>query len=163
MAHVDVGCIEVERKFSVTADAVCPSFEGVAGIASARRLPTRRLEAVYYDTANLDLAARRVALRRRTGGPDEGWHLKLPSAGLDASGEARAELHEPLGADVPEGLRDTVLAIVRDRQLVPVARIRNDRDVTELCDDAGTALAEFCDDHVTACRLDPDDGHVEDE
>ncbi|CAM5658801.1 hypothetical protein SMICM304S_11390 [Streptomyces microflavus] len=49
------------------------------------------LDAVYYDTADLRLAADSLTLRRRTGGADEGWHLKFPVAtGI------RDELHEPL-------------------------------------------------------------------
>lgn len=158
-----MGHVEVERKFDVTDDAVCPSLEGHALIAASLRLPTQTLEAVYYDTARHDLSAHRVALRRRTGGSDEGWHLKLPSAGPGARAEARTEVHAPLGAEVPTELRDTVAAIVRDRPLVPVARIRNRRDVTVLSDHDGTTLAEFCDDRVTASRLNPVDGHVEQE
>ena len=40
------------------------------------------LEAVYYDTPNLRLLAEGVTLRRRTGGEDAGWHLKLPVGAL---------------------------------------------------------------------------------
>jgi len=153
--------VELERKFDVTVDTMRPCFDGLSGVSQTRQLPTQTLEAVYYDTANLDLSARRVALRRRTGGTDEGWHLKLPPTGPGL--EARVEIQAPLGAEVPEELRDTVLAIVRDRPLYPVARIHNNRDVTVLHDDGGAPLAEFCDDHVTACRLNPGDGRVEDE
>ena len=81
------------------------------------RSPSQQLDAVYFDTPGRDLAAHKVTLRRRTGGPDAGWHLKLP-----AGPDARTEVREPLGAaaddDVPEALRDIVLAIVRDRPLV---------------------------------------------
>ncbi len=44
-----------------------------------------------------------------------------------------------------------VLAIVRDRPLVPVARIRTTRIVHTLYGANGTPLAEFADDSVTAC------------
>ena len=52
--------------------------------------------------------------------------------------------------EVPEALRDVVLAIVRDRPLGPVARITTSRTVDMLYGPDGEALAEFCDDQVTA-------------
>lgn len=145
--------IEMERKFAVPDGRISPSFDGIAAVTRAEQLPTQTLEAVYYDTERRDLAANRITLRRRSGGTDAGWHLKLPSA---AGAEARTELRAALGPDLPEELRDTVLAIVRDRPLQPVARISTARDVTLLYGDDGAALAEFCDDHVTASRLDGD-------
>ncbi len=144
--------VEVERKFDVPADdggTAQPSFDGLAAVARVERLATDQLEAVYVDTADRDLAAHRIVLRRRTGGADAGWHLKLPG-----SGEARTEMRAPLQDAVPEELRDTVLAIVRDRPLMPVARVSNMRTVTLLYGVNGSPLAEFCDDRVTACLLD---------
>jgi len=149
--------LEVERKFDVDDRAVTPSFDGLAMVTRADRLPAQTLEAVYFDTAGHDLSARRVTLRRRTGGPDAGWHLKLP-----AGPDARTEVHAPLGpdtgaADVPGELIDTVAAIVRGRALVPVARISTVRDVTLLYGPDGSALAEFCDDRVHAWSIDSHD------
>lgn len=145
---------EVERKFAPTETAVSPSFDGLAAIARVERLPEQRLDAVYFDTPAQDLAANRITLRRRTGGPDEGWHLKLP-AGPDARTEVRVGLGE--ASDVPAELRDVVLAILRDRPLAPVARIETSRTVDMLYGHAGTAVAEFCDDSVTASRAADDD------
>lgn len=146
--------VELETKFDVVEDTVSPSFDGLAAVARTDRLPTQHLEALYYDTPNLDLAVNRITLRRRTGGEDAGWHLKLPA------GKARTEIRIPLGPEVgpvPDELRDVVLAIVRDRPLVPVARLATSRDVTVLY--GGDApLAEFCDDRVNAQRIDPVDG-----
>lgn len=153
--------VELERKFGVPESGVSPSFDGMPGVVTrAERLPTQYLEATYFDTARHDLAANRITLRRRSGGSDAGWHLKLPSA-VGANAEARAELRVPLDPDLPAELRDMVLAIVRDRPLEPVARISTARDVTLLHGPGGTPLAEFCDDRVTACRL--IDGGAEDE
>ena len=146
---------EVERKFAPAENAVSPSFDGLSAIARVERLPEQRLDAVYFDTPGQDLAANRITLRRRTGGPDEGWHLKLPS-GPDVRTEVRLGLDE--GADeVPAGLRDVVLAIVRDRPLAPVARIETSRTVDMLYGHDGNAVAEFCDDRVTASRAADDD------
>jgi CHAD domain-containing protein len=151
--------IELERKFAVPDGQILPSFDGIAAVTRAERLPTQALQAVYFDTERHDLAANRITLRRRSGGSDAGWHLKLPAA---AGAEARTELRAPLAPDLPEELRDAVLAIVRDRPLRPVARISTARDVTLLYGDDGAALAEFCDDHVTASRL-AGDGSDDDE
>lgn len=142
--------LEVERKFDVDDSTVSPSFDGLAAVSRVQRSPTETLEAVYFDTPGRDLAAHRVTLRRRTGGEDAGWHLKLP-----AGAGARTEVRAALADDVPGELRDVVLAIVRDRPLQPVARITTDRRVDQLYGADGTELAEFADDHVTA-RPEPD-------
>jgi CHAD domain-containing protein len=142
---------ETERKFAVTEDTVSPSIEGLSAVGHIDRSDPQHLDAVYYDTAEHHLAAHRVTLRRRTGGPDAGWHLKLP-----AGPDPRTEVRLPLGdADeaVPDELRDVVLAIVRDRPLAPVARISTVRTVDELYDHSGAPLAEFCDDQVTASAV----------
>lgn len=139
---------EVERKFDVLESTVSPSFDGLALVARIERTPSHTLDAVYYDTPGRDLAGRRITLRRRTGGSDEGWHLKLP-----AGQGARTEVRMPLGTaadEVPDALRDVVLAIVRDRPLVPVARITTNRAVDYLYDVDGAVIAEFCDDAVNA-------------
>ncbi|MFZ0907810.1 MAG: CYTH and CHAD domain-containing protein [Mycobacterium sp.] len=149
--------LEVERKFDVGESTSSPSFAGMADILRVERLPTQTLDAVYFDTPARDLASRRITLRRRTGGVDAGWHLKLP-AGTDARTEVRAPLGTADGGDeesqedVPTELVDVVLAIVRDRPLCPVARITTTRGVHHLYGADDAVLAEFCDDQVTASR-----------
>ncbi len=153
--------VEVERKFDVRPDGVPPSFDGLSAVNHVEQLPTQTLDAVYFDTAGHDLATHRVTLRRRTGGPDAGWHLKLP-----AGADARTEIRMPLDASPagpPEELVDVVGAIVRDRPLVAVAGISTVRNVTMLYDSEGAAVAEFCDDEVTAMAFDPADGSPGDE
>ena len=146
---------EVERKFAVGEGTVSPSFEGLSMVSRVERTPVQQLDAVYFDTPGQDLAANRITLRRRTGGPDAGWHLKLP-AGADSRTEVRTPLGDPGSVDdsVPDELRDVVLAIVRDRPLAPVARIETSRTVDVLYGADGAALAEFCDDTVSASAAD---------
>jgi CHAD domain-containing protein len=146
---------EVERKFDVVDSTVSPSFEGLSTVARVERSPTQHLEAVYFDTPAHDLAAHRITLRRRTGGNDAGWHLKLP-AGADTRTEVRAPLDDGVGGVVPDALKDVVLAIVRDRPLGPVAQISTDRTVDLLYGSEGSAIAEFSDDTVTASAVDGD-------
>ncbi|WIM89250.1 CYTH and CHAD domain-containing protein [Candidatus Mycobacterium wuenschmannii] len=140
--------LEVERKFDVDASTRPPSFDDVHGVARVARAETQTLDAVYFDTAERALASHRVTLRRRTGGHDAGWHLKLP-AGPDARTEVRAPL---AGDEPPAELLDVVLAIVRDQPVGPVARIGTTRQVTWLHGADDAVLAEFCDDQVTAGR-----------
>ncbi len=132
-----------------------PSFDGLSAVTRVERLPPQALDAVYFDTPGFDLARNKITLRRRTGGPDEGWHLKLP-AGPDARTEIRMPLTD--SDTVPEQIKDVVLAIVRDRPLAPVARISTNRKVQMLYGADGS-LAEFCDDHVTATAGTGDEQH----
>lgn len=143
---------ETERKYETTAGdprAAAPGFDGLPGVAEVRRPRPDKLDAVYYDTAGLALAAHRTTLRRRTGGQDAGWHLKLPSAQADT----RTEVHVPLGSATgkpPKELRTEVAAIVRGHSLAPVVRLRTVRRRTLLMDEAGRTLAEIAYDEVRA-------------
>jgi CHAD domain-containing protein len=148
--------LEVERKFEVFESTVSPSFEGLSSVARVERHPAQQLDAVYFDTPAHDLAARRVTLRRRTGGTDAGWHLKLP-AGPDARTEVRVPLADDSSDTVPDELLDVVLAIVRDRPVAPVARISTTRTIDVLYGPGGAAVAEFCDDNVVARAEDDED------
>jgi CHAD domain-containing protein len=157
--------LEVERKFDVVDTTVSPSFEGIAAVARVETSPTQSLDAVYFDTPAHDLARHKVTLRRRTGGSDAGWHLKLP-----AGPDARTEIHAPLAASgdatedtVPSELSDVVLAIVRDRPVEPVARITTRRETHTLYGADDAALAEFCNDHVTAWAAVTSDSPAEQE
>ncbi len=143
---------ETERKYDVDGAATLPSLVGLDGVAGVAEATTVDHEAVYFDTAGLDLARRGITLRRRTGGEDEGWHLKVPSDRDDT----RTELRLPLGRAVrivPKPLLGPVRAIVRDRSLVPVARVLNHRVTLDLLDGGATVLARVCDDSVTGESL----------
>ncbi|MGC5412652.1 CYTH domain-containing protein, partial [Streptomyces sp. DT225] len=71
---------EIERKYEATDATRLPDLGRVAGVGSVAHEGVMELDAVYYDTEDLRLAAGNVTLRRRTGGSDAGWHLKLPVA-----------------------------------------------------------------------------------
>ena len=140
--------VEIERKFDVEEEAVLPSPRDLPGVARVDRPVEHRLEAEYFDTEDLRLASARITLRRRTGGEDAGWHLKLP-----AGPDERTEFREPLGeqADsIPDTLRGLVRVHTRDRALVPVARLKTRRVVYRLRDTTDAVLAEFSDDRVQA-------------
>lgn len=134
--------VEVESKFEVGVDTPAPHPDAFAPLVADSPVD-HELSATYYDTEDLSLTRHKVTLRRRTGGDDEGWHLKLPSHA------GRVELQAPLGDEVPADLVTAVAGLIRRRPLQPIARIDNNRRVVLLRDTAGTAVVEFCDDRVT--------------
>lgn len=137
--------VEREIKLDVPEGVELPTLEGLPGVAEVRSEVVDH-EAVYFDTADLRLLRNRVTLRRRSGGPDEGWHLKRPLPGGD-----RSETRLPLGRatrTVPAPLRAQVQVHVRTGTLVPVATLRTRRAVHRLVADDGTVLAEVADDAV---------------
>ncbi|WP_395104723.1 CHAD domain-containing protein [Actinomadura sp. SCN-SB] len=138
--------VEIERKYDASADFTVPELTGLPGVAAVGDPETHRLHATYFDTEDLRLAAYGITLRRRRGGPDAGWHLKMP-AGPDSKDELRA----PLGRAqaVPARLATLVAAYTRGRPLRPVATLETDRTVLRLLDASGGVLAEVADDAVT--------------
>ncbi|MGW0733886.1 CYTH and CHAD domain-containing protein [Streptomyces sp. NPDC002851] len=142
---------EIERKYEGTpGDAVTglPDLTKAPGVADVVDKGLVDLDATYYDTPDLTLAAGGRTLRRRTGGDDAGWHLKLPVAE-----GVRDEVHAPLSAAVPRALAGLVRSRVRDAELVPVVRLRSARELRHLVDADGTLLAEVAVDAVRADRL----------
>lgn len=154
MARSDM--LEVERKYTPRETDGLPSLTSLPGVDHVGTPESHDLDAVYFDTNELALAARHITLRRRTGGADAGWHLKLPVAVGD-----RREISEPLGSDpesVPAPLLQLVRVHTRDQKLVPVARLKTHRTVRSLQSAEGAVLAEFSDDHVDAQLLPSPDG-----
>ena len=168
---------EIERKYDPAAAGtaaleVVKAMTGTAGVAAVSQQAEQLLDAVYYDTADLRLIGAGITLRRRTGGEDAGWHLKLP-AGADTRDEMRLPLAAPggkpaagaasgtagqravtprarVGSAVPEELAALVRAYTRGAALAPVLQIRTSRRVLRLVDDASRTLAEIAADHVAA-------------
>jgi CHAD domain-containing protein len=140
--------LEIETKYDVDEGTSLPALHSLPGVASVAQPVELDQAAVYYDTAGLDLAANKVTLRRRTGGVDDGWHVKFP-----VSSGQRLEVHHPLGRStrsVPIAVVRTVRVHVRDHALAPVVMLNTKRTVHRLLDEAGEVLAELADDRVTA-------------
>ncbi|SNX58430.1 CHAD domain-containing protein [Streptomyces sp. TLI_55] len=146
---------EIERKYE-SDDSGLPDLTGVAGVAAVIDKGVAHLDATYYDTYDERLAASSITLRRRTGGHDAGWHLKFPVAP-----GVRDEIQAPLSDTLPDTLAGLVRSRVRESELVPVVRLRSDRDVRDLMDADGQLLAEVSVDAVHAQRLAGGDGSAQ--
>jgi inorganic triphosphatase YgiF len=146
---------EVERKFDANPGAPLPDLsgtKGTEGVASTvGEAVQSQLDATYFDTADAQLARHHITLRRRTGGDDAGWHLKLP-----AGDDERTEIRLPLGSAthmVPVALSREVHPYVGDSPLVPIAVLRTRRIERRLLDASGAVLAIVADDTVHGQRL----------
>lgn len=144
---------EVERKVRIGPDQDLPEFIGIGGIAAVQPGGSFQMAAIYHDTPDARLLRWGTTLRRREGGSDEGWHLKLPVWGADAG--TRDEIHMPLWAGstgfVPAELADIVAPLARGERLVPMAQVFTTRRPRILLDATGRPLAELVDDQVTVC------------
>lgn len=136
--------VEHERKFALGDGQQVPDLSEVADVGPAAEFD---LVATYYDSPDFRLAAARQVIRRRTGGNDDGWHLKRPGAGPDQ----RTELHAPVEhSRPPQQFRDVVAGSLGGAPLVPVAELRTHRVERQLMAADGTVLAVLCTDQVDA-------------
>jgi CHAD domain-containing protein len=146
--------IEVEDKFRVHPDFAVPDLVDGSGRVAVVSTPRNlTLTAVYLDTCDLRLAREGITLRHRSGGDDDGWHLKLPVPGsrVGVREELLVEGHAEL---VPDRLARLVTAYVREQRLQPRATLRTLRTKRDLLGSDGTLLAELVDDRVDALTHD---------
>ena len=143
--------LETERKYDLAADKEVPDLVG-GRVAASSRPTTSELRATYYDTEGFALAAAGVTLRRRTGGQDDGWHVKL-SHDIDS----RREIGHPLGrgTQVPAVLARMLTTVTLGAPLVHVVELHTVRVARTLTDADGAPLAELADDTVSAQRFEP--------
>lgn len=144
---------EIETKYEAPSGTALPMLaellEDLPEVTSTTSPEEQHLDAEYYDTEDLRLLRAGITLRRRTGGDDAGWHLKLPS-GL----HTREEIRLPAGgADVPAELAEMVRVHTRGEPLRPVARIATTRRRLILIGENGRSLAEVAADDVRSQTL----------
>ncbi len=144
---------ETERKYEITDGVELPGLTGLAGEQNPVGPEEQTLEAVYFDTGDLRLAQAGVTLRRRRGGDDAGWHLKLPAGGDSRDevlvGDARAGRRRTPPAELVALTR----ALHRGVPLGPVAELATRRRRWRLTDENGRVLVEVVGDHVSAHTL----------
>lgn len=153
-----VESLEIEQKFDVPGGVTLPGAEALsaeglgAGVTEAIHLA-----AEYFDTSAGALGRQHVAVRRRTGGGDEGWHVKeRREAGV-------RELHWPLSDEVPAGLMHELREWIGDEatEIRPIARILTERQIVRVQDDRGREVVEVADDLVRATELRGDGSRVD--
>lgn len=146
---------EIEHKLRVSPDFVVPDLVASGSVVAVSPGTAFVMSAAYHDTSDLRLFRWRATLRRREGGTDEGWHLKLPVAGADRS--TRDEIHMPLSAGspgfVPAELADIVSPMARGERLRPVVIVQTLRTPMALLDPNGVPCAELVDDRVAVLDL----------
>ena len=144
---------ETEIKYDAPPGAGLPGLDRLPGVAAISGPEEQRLEAEYYDTGDLRLLRAGITLRHRSGGDDDGWHLKLPTGD-----STRREIRRPLGGtgrQVPGELAGLVRVHTRGAPVKPVARMTTTRRRLVLLDKAGESLAEVAADDVAAQALGP--------
>jgi CHAD domain-containing protein len=140
--------VEREDKFDVDPGFVVPELSDLLPDGGRQDRASYQLDNTYYDTAEGDLRRMGITLRKRVGGPDAGWHLKIPA------GPARTELRsKSRSAGVPKALADPLSGVRRGQELGAVATISTDRDVLRLFNAAGELMAEIADDQVESATL----------
>jgi CHAD domain-containing protein len=142
---------ETEVKYDAATGAALPCLDDLPEVADISRPAGEKLQAEYYDTDDLRLIRAGITLRRRRGGDDAGWHLKLP-----VGADTRREIRLPLGRggrQVPGELAKLVRVHTRGEPLRPVAQVTTNRQRLVLLGQAGEPLAEVAEDDVSAQAL----------
>jgi CHAD domain-containing protein len=136
--------LERERKWEVDDDFVLPSLDDIVPAGEVEH-STIELTSAYFDTADRDLSAHGLLLRRREGDDDAGWQLKMP----DSNGGI--EIRYPLSDTMPSDLSALLTGVSLGKQLVNVATFHTTRKRSRITDPKNHQLvAEIADDHVCA-------------
>ena len=149
--------IELEAKLVPSEGFQMPALQDALPGVVTEVQPVRELDAIYYDTPDLELARWGITLRHRTGESGRPWTLKLPEHEASVL-MARDELCFDGDIDaVPDEATDLVRAFTRGRALTGLARLHTSRAPVQIRDTDGRALVEIVDDSVAVLEgaLDP--------
>src|ERR1700676_1110291 len=136
--------LERECKWEVDDDFVLPGLDDIVPGGEVDQ-STVQLTSAYFDTADRDLHAHNLLLRRREGDDDTGWQLKVP----DANG--RIEIHYPLSDKMPSVRSALLRGFSLAKHLFNVPTIHTTRKRYRITDPKSHQLvAEIADDHVCA-------------
>ncbi len=139
---------EREDKFDVEIGFVLPDVQDLLPEGGRLETAAYELENTYVDTADERLRRQKLTLRRRTGGPDWGWHLKVPA------GRARTEIRSRSRATtVPKALAAAVHGVALGHELSAVATLSTTRRVLRMLDADGGLLVEIADDQVRSATM----------
>jgi CHAD domain-containing protein len=139
---------EREDKYDVAAWFRIPDLADLVPAGGRIEHGRVHLDSRYFDTAERDLLANGVTLRRRSGDADTGWQLKVPE------GKARSEIRVPDGSvAVPDELACLVRGVSLGRPLAEIARVRTERTVRRIRGSDESVVIEVADDQVHAAAL----------
>ncbi|MBH0775411.1 CYTH and CHAD domain-containing protein [Nocardia bovistercoris] len=141
------GELERETKWEVERDFAFPALDDLVpnGYIETK---TVRLTSTYYDTADLDLLASNVTLRKRRGDDESGWQLKVPRT------LGRFEQSTALSEEPPHELTAIVKGIGLGKELNPRTEIRTDRRRHRVFGPDRELVLEVDDDTVEASAVD---------
>jgi CHAD domain-containing protein len=143
---------EQESKFEVDADWVMPPVAGLVPDGGRVEQEVRKLDNSYFDTPGAGLRLFGITLRRRVGGSETGWQLKVPS------GTARTELQSGSRAkSMPPALAKGVEGLRAGESLDPVATIVTTRTAYQFLNADDELVMEIADDQVESG---PPDGEL---
>lgn len=109
---------------------------------------TDELQATYFDTPQATLQRLGVTLRRRTGGADAGWHLKVTDGPVRTEFQSRAR-----SSRLPGGLSRRLAGVLAGEELSEVATITTTRHATRLRDQHNAVVLEVADDQVVGATM----------
>ena len=103
----------------------------------------RKLDNTYFDTSDTGLRLFGITLRRRVGGSETGWQLKVPNqtARMELQSRSRAK-------NVPPVLAHAVAGLVGGDSLDRVASLMTTRTAYRVLDADGELVLEIADDQV---------------
>ena len=134
---------EQEDKFEVDQDWVMPPVADLVPEGGRLDQEMRKLHNTYFDTPGAGLRLFGITLRRRIGGSETGWQLKVPN------GSARTELQSGSQAKtLPPPLAEGVEGLLATESLGPVATIVTARTAYRLLNADGEVVLEIADDQV---------------
>jgi len=141
---------EQEDKYEVDSDWVMPQITDLVPDGGRLDQQVRELDSTYFDTPSAGLRIFGITLRRRVGGSETGWQLKVPN------GTARTELQSGSRAKtLPSGLAKGVEGLLAGESLDPVAAIMTTRAAYRVINADGQLVFEVADDQV---KSGPPDG-----
>ena len=139
---------EREDKYDVGPGWALPDLTDLLPTGGRFEIAEFAIDNTYFDTPSGHLTQLGVTLRRREGGPDAGWHLKVPQGG------DRNEITDATDSStLPVELARIVTGLRAGEELKPIAKLTVNRTVHRLVTEDGGLAAELADDLVHAATM----------
>ena len=140
---------EREEKFDVDQDWSMPELSALVPDGGSLVRGVRDLDSTYFDTVDAGLRVFGVTLRRRIGGSEAGWQLKVPH------GTSRTELQSgSRSKSVPKALAEAAKGLLAGDSVAPVATVVTTRKTYRIVDGDGRLVMEIADDAVHSVPAD---------